>query len=130
MAYHVFVTATRTDLDLAAEVALHLQGGGATVRQAAAPVGAANVVDLGLRRADEVIVILSPQSLHDPALMFELGAAYSLHKRVTPVLMGVEEADLPQLVRQLPWVHATDLPSYVEDLEERVRRHRSRGAGC
>lgn len=129
MAYHVFVTATRPDLTLAEDVARGLQGAGAQVRHAAVRV-AGNVVDLGLRRADEVVVVLSPGSLHDPSLMFELGAAYSLHKRVTPVVVGVDEGKLPQLVRQLPWVHAADLPAYVNDLEERVRRHRARGAGC
>jgi TIR domain len=129
MAYHVFVTATRPDLVLAEDVARHLEGAGAAVRHAAIPAGA-NVVDLGLRRADEVIVILSAGSLHDPALMFELGAAYSLHKRVTPVVVGVDGGELPQLVRQLPWIHETDLPSYVADLEERVRIHRAHGTGC
>ena len=125
MAYSVFVTPNRPDRPLVEDLVQRLQLAGATVHRPAIPTACSNVVDLGLHRADEVLIVLTPASLHDPALMFELGAAYSLRKRITPVLLELSGRDLPQLVDQLPWIRTEDFPLYLEGLEERVRVHRA-----
>jgi hypothetical protein len=125
MAYSVFITPTRHDQPVVEDFVRRLQQAGATVHRAAVPAACSNVVDLGLRRADEVLIVLTDTSLHDQALMFELGAAYSLRKRVTPVLLGLAGKDLPQIVDQLPWIGPDDFPAYLEGLEERVRVYRA-----
>jgi TIR domain len=129
MAYSVFITPNRRDQPVVEDFVRRLQQAGATVHRAAIPAACSNVVDLGLRRADEVLIVLTEASLHDQTLMFELGAAYSLRKRITPVLLGLSGRDLPELVDQLPWIRPNDFPAYLEGLEERVRVRAVRRAG-
>jgi hypothetical protein len=76
-------------------------------------------MDLG--RADEVLLILTDNSIDNPNLMYELGAATSLRKRVTPVIVGLEPSKLPSLIKGMNYVKYPDLPKYISDLEKRVK---------
>jgi hypothetical protein len=125
MAYKVFISSSVKDIDLARDISRRLKEAGIdvySVDKSAVP-GEANfnkiTVDLG--RADEVLLILTDNSIDNPNLMYELGAATSLRKRVTPVIVGLEPNKLPSLMKGLNFVKYTDLPKYISDLEKRVR---------
>lgn len=124
MPYHVFIASMSREKDLAQDLAQRVQEAGAETLVRSEPVFRGESVDLTLRRnlkrADEVIVLLTDRSLDSPDLLFELGAAFSLHKRVTPVLVGIEERDVPPLIRQFKYVRYTDLRSYLSELEKRA----------
>ncbi|HYO16372.1 MAG TPA: toll/interleukin-1 receptor domain-containing protein [Thermoanaerobaculia bacterium] len=126
MAYHVFVSSMSNERDLAEDLAQRIRKAGAEVVVWSDTVlrGARGEwVDLALRRelrkADEVILILTERSLDSPDLLFELGAAFSLHKRVIPLLVGVGE--VPSLIRQFPYVRYNDLHAYLSGLEHRAK---------
>ncbi|HEX9425349.1 MAG TPA: toll/interleukin-1 receptor domain-containing protein [Pyrinomonadaceae bacterium] len=125
MAYKVFISSSVKDIDLARDLSRRLKEAGIdvySVDKAAVP-GEANfnkiTVDLG--RADEVLLILTDNSVDNPNLMYELGAATSLRKRVTPVIVGLEPNKLPSLMKGMNFVKYTDLPKYISDLEKRVK---------
>lgn len=125
MAYRVFISAISKDIELARDLARRLEDVGAKVF----PVDKSTIsgerietsFNRGLREADEVIVILTSNSVNSPGLMSELGAAYSLGKRVTPVALGVEYNELPQIINRENYIRWSDLPMYISFLEKRAK---------
>jgi hypothetical protein len=53
--------------------------------------------------------------------MFEIGAASSLRKRITPVVVGLEPSRVPSLIRNLKYIKYPDLERYIADLEKRAK---------
>ena len=125
MAYKVFISSTLKDIDLARDLSRRLKELGInvySVDKSAVPGEASftkTTVDLG--RADEVLLILTDGSVDNPNLMYELGAATSLRKRVTPVIVGLDTSKLPSLIKNMNYVKYSDLPQYISDLEKRVK---------
>jgi hypothetical protein len=125
MAYKVFISSTLKDIDLARDLSRRLKEAGIdvySVDKAAVPGEAIfnkTTVDLG--RADEVFLILTDNSVDNPNLMYELGAATSLRKRVTPVIVGLDTKRLPSLMKNMNYVKYPDLPKYISDLEKRSK---------
>jgi nucleoside 2-deoxyribosyltransferase len=54
-----------------------------------------NAVRRGIRDADAVILLLTPQSLASDWTMTELGFAEGFDRRVIPVTVGIAKRDLP-----------------------------------
>ena len=70
-----------------------------------------------LSNADEIIVILSSNSLDNFWMMFEIGAAYSLRKKITPVVVGLEKQELPPVIKQLKYINYDKLSDYIANIE-------------
>ena len=64
---------------------------------------------------------LTDNSVDNPNLMYEFGAATSLRKRVTPVIVGLDASKLPSLLKNMNYVKYPDLPKYISDLEKHAR---------
>jgi len=132
MAYKVFISSTLKDIDLARDLAHRLEEAGVKVfsveRSAVPGESIVAKVNRGLRQADEVIVILTDSSVNSPALIFEMGAASGLHKRVTPVVVGVKPEELPPMVKQMQYVRYADLHDYLADLKKRANASESQPA--
>ena len=111
MAYKVLISSTLKDLDLARDLAHRLESAGIKVSVERAAVSGAAIpikITRELSRADEVFVILTEESLNSSKLMFEIGAASSLRKRITPVVVGLESG-VPSLIRNLEYIKYADL---------------------
>jgi predicted secreted protein len=125
MAYKVFISSTLRDLDLARDLAHRLESAGIKVNSVdkAAVSGAAIPIKITreLSRADEVFVILTDESVNSSKLMFEIGAASSLRKRITPVVVGLEPSKVPSLIKNLKYIRYPDLGRYIADLERRAK---------
>ena len=125
MAYKVFISATHKDMDLARDLAHRLEEAGVkvfSVEQTVVPgEQIVTKVNRGLRQADEVIVILTDSSINSPGVISEMGAAFGLHKRVTPVVVGIEPEDLPSLVKQMQYIRYADLYDYIAELKKRAK---------
>lgn len=65
--------------------------------------------------------ILTDNSVGNPYLMYELGAATSLRKRVTPIIVGLEPSKLPSLLKGLKYIKYPDLSKYISVLEKRSK---------
>src|SRR5437764_14322623 len=46
-----------------------------------------------------VVCLLTPNSMKSPWVLFELGAAWGLSKRVMPILVGLTPAELPAALK-------------------------------
>ena len=124
MAYRVFISATYKDIDLAKDLARRLAEAGVEVYSVDKAVAGEDfnaAISSGLSNADEVMVILTSNSINSFNLTFEIGAAMSLRKRVTPVLVGVEMNELPLRIKDMKYIKYPDLPKYISELERRAK---------
>ena len=124
MAYKVFVSSTVKDSDLARDLAQRLESAGLkvnSIEKAASGEPIPIRITRELRHADEVFVILTDESVNSSKLMFEIGAASSLRKRITPVVVGIEPGRVPSLIRQLKYIKYPDLERYIADLGKRAK---------
>lgn len=125
MIYQVLISSAPKDRDLAENLAQSVRETGAHVLSVEQTPARGEAVDFDLRRAlqkaDEILLVLTDRSLNNPYLLYEMGAAFSLHKRVIPVLVGVEEGEIPPLVAQFQYVRYADLRAYLNQLEQRVK---------
>lgn len=124
MAYKVFISSALKDIDLARDLSRRLQEIDITVYpldETVQPIGATMGIGQDLSHADEVFLILTDNSVGNPYLMYELGAASSLRKRVTPIIVGLEPSKLPSLLKGLKYIKYPDLSKYISVLEKRSK---------
>src|SRR5205814_431137 len=76
-------------------------------------------VTSGLHKADEVILLFSPLSLHSKKLFYDMGVASVLKKPITTILYGVETADLPAPVAETIYIKYSELSEYLSKLREK-----------
>jgi hypothetical protein len=121
MGYKVFISHTHRDSDLAKDLARRLE----KTRVKVFPVENSVVsgesviitVNRGLREADEVVVIVTDNSVNSPGLNSQMGAALALGKRVTPLVVGIEDDELPPFIGK--YVRYADLHKYIPSLAKR-----------
>jgi len=76
-------------------------------------------------RSDEMIVLLTPESVDRPWVHLEVGAAWGRRQkaRIIAVLCHVEVDTIPSIIRSKKAVPINELDQYLEELERRVERH-------
>jgi hypothetical protein len=125
MAYKVFISSALKDIDLVRDLTHRLESAGVEVNSIGKSTVSAETVSTkvtkALSDADEVLVILTTESVDNPSLMFELGVASSMRKIVTPVVVGLEPAKVPSLIKNLKYIKYPDLGRYIADLEKRTK---------
>ena len=125
MSYKVFISSASKDIDLAQDLARRLRNAGIDVTPIDKSTVSSDTISSKIRRdlsqADEIFVILTDESVNNSNLMFELGAASSLRKRVTPVVVGMKPGDVPSLIKGLPYIKYPDLERYIARLGKRVK---------
>lgn len=77
----------------------------------------------GIDACQEAIVLLSPNSLNSPWVLFEIGGAYMQHKRVTPILNNVSPEAVPP-VRGLKAIDLNQFERFLLQLAKRVRNRK------
>jgi hypothetical protein len=121
MGYKVFISHTHRDSDLAKDLARRLEKTGVKVfpveNSAVSGESVITTVNRGLREADEVVVIVTDNSVNSPGLNSQMGAALALGKRVTPLVVGIEDDELPQFIGK--YVRYADLHKYIPSLAKR-----------
>ena len=121
MAYKVFISSTYRDLDVARDLARRIEEAGVRVfplEETAPGDNVAASVSRSLREADEVIVILTDNSVNSTSVLYELGAASGLHKRVTPLIVNVQDSEIPPFIKN--YVRFAEVPSYIAELAKRA----------
>jgi len=125
VSYKAFISSTVEDLDLARDLAQRLESAGVTVKPVGSMTAAGEVVFTKIRRelrqADEIFIIVTNDSVHNSNLMFEMGAASSLKKRVTPVIVGLKPTEVPSLIKNMRHIQYPELADYIKNLEERLK---------
>jgi hypothetical protein len=124
MAYKIFISHAQRDGDIARDLAHRLEGAAVRAFLSGEGVQAGEATAIKLDRrlhdSDEVIVLLTEHALKDPAVLFEMGAAFGSHKPVTPIVVGVSREELPSMVRDLRYISYASVSDYIAELRKRV----------
>jgi hypothetical protein len=123
MSYRVYISHTYKDSELARDLKRRLREAGATVSATEHAEAAGDFslhIQNSLRSADEVVALLTDNSINSFWLLYEIGVADSLDKRVTPVLVNEGAELLPQLSGR-QFVRYADLPKYISSLKRRAK---------
>jgi hypothetical protein len=69
-----------------------------------------------------MVVILTRNSVRNEWVNVEMGAAFGLHKLITPVVSDLDSRKLPSIVRALQVVRYDRVGAYFKELGKRVER--------
>ena len=123
--YRVFVSHARKDARLARKVARQIEATGASVHldeRSMKPGESISVqIDGALRDSDEVVTLVTSNSLSSPWVSFEVGAALGLGKRVVPIVEDLSPKELPPALLPLESVDVRDMSRYLTELSKRVK---------
>lgn len=124
MAYKIFISSSYKDIDLARDLEQRLEKAGLDAYRIDKIISAESIeksIMKNLNDADEVVVLLTDKSVANPWLMYEMGAASSLRKRITPVVVGLKPNELPSIIRSMEYIKYPELPKYISALEKRAK---------
>jgi len=121
----MFISSAPRDSDLARDLEKRLNKAGLQVISPHPTKGVkenvrARIDGEALRAADEVIALLTKNSSDSSWLLFEIGYAASLGKRVTPLIQGIEPKELPKIIKQMEYVRYAGLDKYISKLQRRA----------
>jgi len=127
MSYRVFISHSAKDSELAKDLARRLEEAGvkavfppASVGRDGTSSGMRAIIIQRVRNSDEVIVLLTDNAADSWWVKYEIGAADSMDKRLTPVVVneGVEQR-VPMVGKH--FVRYADLPKYITSLKRRAK---------
>ena len=72
---------------------------------------------------DELILLVSPESVDSDWVLMEVGAAWVLRKRITPILLFGSPADLPSNLQRMQYATLTSVGSWEGLLKQIYARH-------
>lgn len=124
MAYKVFIHSSSKDADIVKDLAARLEIAGIEAHWASESARSDKTIrdtNKALSDADEIFVVLTSESVDNPNLMIDLGAASSTRRRVTPVVVGLESSKVPSLIKSLNYIKYPDLNRYIVDLATRTK---------
>jgi nucleoside 2-deoxyribosyltransferase len=125
MPLKIFISAAPRDFDLARDLEKRLNKAGLKVISPAPAKSVkenvrARIDGEALRAADEVIALLTKNSVDSPWLLYEIGFAASLGKQVTPLIQGIELKEVPGIIKQMEYVKYAGLDKYISKLQRRA----------
>jgi hypothetical protein len=122
MAYRVFISYNSGDKTIANEFASKIKRIGADVwfDKWQGSVELKATVESALRNSDEVLILLTEKAASNPWASFEFGAAAALGKKITPIIIDIDEKDLPAPIRTRQHIAASNFHIYLNELSSRV----------
>jgi TIR domain len=123
MAYNIFISCEHKDTDLARDLSKRLEKAGVSVTNSASKID--NPRDdkdriKNLQKADEVIFLMTNNAIEGYKVLFDLGVANTLEKRLACILVGLKPKELPEIVKGLDFIKYDELDRYISRLRRRV----------
>jgi hypothetical protein len=72
-------------------------------------------------RSQELLVLVTPESVNRPWVLLEVGGAWLRGMRITPVLCHVKVDRIPDLIKSKKAVPLNDFDQYLEALRHRAK---------
>ncbi len=130
MGYTIFISHASSDKWVARQFAKEVEAKGAEFFLDSAAIETGDEFDeelrLGLDRADELLVLLTPAALERPYVWIEIGVAWSQGKRIVGILYGLTTSDLaghagaPAFMKGILLRDINDFDEYLEELRRRL----------
>jgi DNA-binding response OmpR family regulator len=113
MAYNVFISFDSKDTALSRDLTKRLEKAGMTVTIAKDPKDSIEK----LEEADEVIFLITNNAMKGKKILYDMGIATSLEKRLVPILVDMKPNQLPDIVKGLDFIKYDDLERYIGRLQ-------------
>lgn len=130
--YRVFVSHATADKWLATTLCekIEEQTGAETFRDDRDIDGGDDIPDVIRReiaRSNEMLVLLTPESVGRPWVLFEVGAAWGRRRdsRIVALLCHVEIDTIPDMIASKKAISINEFEQYLKDLGKRAHRHGS-----
>jgi hypothetical protein len=126
--YLVFVSHATADKWIAKTFCEKIEtAGAATFRDDRDIAGGGDIPDEireKILQAAEMLVVVTPESVNRPWVLFEVGAFWGRNKeaRIVPVLCHVEYDTIPELIRSKKAIHINAFDEYLVELRQRISR--------
>ena len=75
-----------------------------------------------IRDCDEMVVLLTPESVNRGWVMIEVGMAEILEKRITPLLYHVDPGSIPDVLRDRRAYEIDQFDEFIKAVRERARK--------
>lgn len=127
-AYRVFVSHATADKWLARMFCEKIESTGATTFRDDRDIAGGDRIPDEIRRAiiqsDELLVVLTPESVHRPWVLFEVGAAWGRRgrARIVAVLCHVRYDRIPAMIDNRKAISINEFDTYLEELKRRMER--------
>lgn len=124
--YRVFLSHATYDKWIARVLCEKIEAVGATVFRDDRDIEGGEAIPAAIRKAiretNEVVVLLTPESIQRQWVLIELAMASMAEKRIVPLLNHVDAAEIPGIIRDARGFELNDLDSYLADLSQRMKR--------
>jgi hypothetical protein len=105
----IFISYSHSDKAWATEFAKALQEAGLDVWfddfRIEAGESLVEALEEGLRKSDDIVLLLSSDSIRKPNLFFEIGAALAMKKRIIPIVpQDLDASRLPLLLQRIKYL--------------------------
>ncbi|MEX2140075.1 MAG: toll/interleukin-1 receptor domain-containing protein [Pirellulales bacterium] len=124
--YLVFVSHATADKWIAKIICERLeQAGVATFRDDRDIDGGDDIpetIKRGITKCRELVVLLSPRSVHRPWVLLEVGAAWGRGKKVIAIRHHVEVDLIPEMIKSKKAIDLNDIEDYITEVSKRASR--------
>ncbi len=124
--YKVFLSHATTDRWLAKTLCEKIEAAGAETFRDDRDIGSGDDISETIRsrlvRSDELVILLTPDSVHRPWVQFEAGAFWGRRSgaRIVAVLCHVESDAIPDMIKSKKAVSINAFDHYLTELRRRV----------
>lgn len=124
---NVFISYSRDDAEWAHRFAESLRDQSVNVWLDAWQIHAGEhlreAIDAGLRNSDAIVSIISPDNAQRPSVLFELGAALAMGKRLIPIIpAGLDSAVIPFELRNRRFITKGSPDEVAREVADALKR--------
>ncbi|MCH7687382.1 MAG: toll/interleukin-1 receptor domain-containing protein [Planctomycetes bacterium] len=123
--YRVFISRATHDKWIAKILCEKFEAAGAkTFRDDRDIQGGDSIPDVILseiRSCDEVVVLLTPESVQRQWVLIEIGIAIGVKRRIIPLMYHIDPKQLPAIIRDNRGFSLNDLDDYIADVTKRIK---------
>ena len=127
--YLVFLSHATADKWLAKVICAKIERSGAKTFRDDRDIDGGDDIPIEIRRqivrSNEMVVLLTPESVTRPWVLLEIGAAWGRRQnpRIVAILCHVGFDNIPDIIKQKKAVQMNDVDDYLHELKRRVTRH-------
>jgi hypothetical protein len=77
----------------------------------------------GIERSDEIVVLLSPESVTRQWVLIEIGMALAFRKRIVPLMFHIPAEQIPGMIDKTRGFSLEEFDDYLNDLKRRIAGH-------
>jgi predicted nucleotide-binding protein len=73
-----------------------------------------------IEQSDEIVVLLSPESIARQWVLVEIGMALAFRKRIVPLMFHIHAEQIPDMIDRSRGFSLDDFDAYLADLKQRI----------